>query len=203
MLSPGFTKRLSLLNRYYKITRFYSFLKSTAIKGGTVIAFFILLIIALEYYVIDFNALLNNAVETYPPLWVFGLFLTSETVMGLLPPEIFIAWAAKVATPWLYLLYLATLSYLGGVIAYGVGGRLAKIPSVKKYLEVKVAKHITNLKKWGGLFVFLGAVSPVPHSLVSLASGLISYNFKNYLLWALFRYLRFLIYGFLIFKAIN
>ncbi|TKD59204.1 YqaA family protein [Flavobacterium sp. ASW18X] len=203
MLSPGFTKRLSLLNRYYKITRFYSFLKATAIKGGTVIAFFVALIIGLEYYVLDFNTILNKVVETYPPLLVFGLFLASETIMGLLPPEIFIAWAAKVTTPWLYLFYLASLSYLGGIIAYGIGNKLSKISLVKNYLELKVATHISNLNKWGGLFVFLGAVSPVPHSLVSLASGLISYNFKNYLLWALFRYVRFLVYGFLIFKAIS
>jgi membrane protein DedA with SNARE-associated domain len=75
------------------------------------------------------------------------------------------------------------------------------IPAVKNYIEVKIAKHIVNLRKWGGVFVFLGAVSPLPHSMVSMASGLIKYNFKHYLLWSLFRYIRFLVYALVIFQV--
>ena len=32
-------KKLQLLNRYYRITQFYSFLKKVAIKGGIILFF--------------------------------------------------------------------------------------------------------------------------------------------------------------------
>lgn len=193
-------KRMSLMNRYYKITKFYSFLKDTAIKGGVVIVVFVALLLALEYFLLDFNSLLNSLVATYSAQIIFSFFLLSETVLGLVPPEIFIAWASKSATPWLFLFILATMSYVGGVIAYFIGNRLFLIPAVKNHIENKIAIHITNLRRWGGLFVFIGAMLPLPHSIVSLACGLIKYNFKHYLLWALFRYLRFVIYAAVIFQ---
>jgi len=192
-------RRLSILNRYYRITQFYSFLKKTAIKGGTVTAIFILLLVSLEIFFLDFNILLTNLVELYPSKIIYSFFLLSETFLGLLPPEIFIAWAAKLETPWIALFILASLSYAGGIIAYFIGTRLFMIPSVKNYIENKVQKHIVNLRKWGGVFVFIGAVTPVPHSIVSIASGLVNYNFRNYLLWALFRYTRFILYALVIF----
>lgn len=193
-------KRWSVMNRYYKITQFYSFLKDTAFKGGIAIVVFVTIIVVLEYFVFDFNALLNTLVDTYSPKLIFSFFLLSETVLGLVPPELFIAWASKSATPWMFLFTLATMSYLGGIIAYFIGNRLFLIPAVKNHIENKIALHIRNLRKWGGFFVFIGAMLPLPHSIVSLACGLIKYNFKQYLLWALFRYLRFVIYAFVIFQ---
>jgi membrane protein YqaA with SNARE-associated domain len=194
------TKRLTLINRYYKITRFYPFLKDTAIKAGITILVFVLLIIGLEIFVLDINSMLNNLVATYSPKIIFTIFLISETILGIVPPEIFIAWASKSVTPWLFLFILASMSYIGGIISYFIGNRIFLIPSVKKHMEDKIAKHIANLRKWGGFFVFVGAMLPIPHSLVSLASGLIKYNFRSYLLWALFRYARFAIYAAVIFQ---
>jgi len=195
------TRRLALLNRYYKITKFYSFLKDTAFKGGTAIVIFVILLLGLELFVLDINLLLNNLVATYSPKIVFSFFLISETILGIIPPEVFIAWASKSATPWLFLFVLATISYVGGIISYFIGSRLFLISAIKNYIENKIAKHIVNLRKWGGFFVLLGAVSPIPHSIVSLASGLIKYNFKQYLLWSLFRYARFAIYALIVFQV--
>ena len=200
-LKSNFDKRLVLLNRYYQITKFYSFLKNTAFKGSVVIIFFILLLVGLELFVLDFNFLLDHLVASYSATFIFSFFLTSETFLGIIPPEFFIAWASKSANPWLFLLILATISYVGGIISYLIGNRVFLIPSIKNHIENKIAKHIVNLRKWGGLFVLLGAISPIPHSLVSLASGLIKYNFKYYLMWSLFRYARFVIYALVIFKV--
>lgn len=200
MIERNSAKRLELINRYYKITRFYPFLKDVAVKGSIAAIAFVLVVLGLELFVLDINTFLNNLVATYSPQIVFTFFLISETVLGLVPPEVFIAWASKSVTPWLFLLLLATMSYVGGIISYFIGNRMFLIPSVKNHLENKIARHITNLRKWGGFFVFVGAMLPIPHSVVSLASGLIKYNFKHYLLWALFRYVRFAIYAAVIFQ---
>ncbi len=194
-------ERIIVLNRYYRITNFYGFLKSTALKGGMVIVLFVMILLALEYFFFDFNAILNGLVENFSAATIFIVFLISETVLGLIPPEIFIAWSSKSASPWLFLSVLASLSYLGGVIAYYVGHELNRIPSVRYYLENKISMHIQNLRKWGGFFILVGALLPLPHSVVSMACGLIRYDFKNYLLWALFRFLRFVFYAIVIFQV--
>jgi membrane protein YqaA with SNARE-associated domain len=190
---------LVLLNRYYQITKFYSFLKNTAFKGGAAVIIFVLLLVVLELFVLDFNSLLNHLVATYSATFIFSFFLASETILGIIPPEVFIAWSSKSASPWLFLFILATISYAGGIISYFIGNRLFLIPNIKNHIENKIEKHIVNLRKWGGFFVLLGAISPIPHSIVSLASGLIKYDFKHYLMWSLFRYARFLFYALVIF----
>lgn len=200
MIERNSAKRLELINRYYKITRFYPFLKNVAVKGSIATIAFVVVVLGLELFVLDINTFLNNLVATYSPQIIFSFFLISETVLGLVPPEAFIAWASKSVTPWLFLFLLATMSYVGGIISYFIGNRMFLIPSVKNHLENRIAKHISNLRKWGGFFVFVGAMLPIPHSVVSLASGLIKYNFKHYLLWALFRYVRFVIYAIVIFQ---
>ena len=194
-------KRLSLINRYFKITQFYSFIKSTAFKGAIVATIFVLLLLFVDSFVVDIGSLLTNLVETCSPLVIISVFLLSESLLGLLPPEIFIAWASKSSNSYLNLFLLSSISYIGGIISYFIGNRLFLIPSVKDHIELKIAKHIINLRKWGGIFVFLGAVSPIPHSIVSMACGLIKYNFKYYLLWSLFRFIRFLVYALVIFQV--
>lgn len=194
-------RKLVALNRYYRITKFYDFLKSTAIKGGLVILVFVAVLLVLEYFFLDINALLNSMVESFSTVSIFGVFLISETVLGLLPPEIFIAWSSKSATPWLFLFIIASLSYIGGIIAYFVGNQLNRIPSIRNHIEHKIATHINNLRKWGGFFVLVGAMLPLPHSMVSLACGLIKYDLKHYLAWAIFRYLRFGLYALVIFRV--
>ena len=197
----GLGKRLSLMNRYFKITQFYTFIKSTAFKGGIIAIIFVLLLLVVDSFIVDIGSVLTNLVEVCSPLVIFSIFLVSESLLGLLPPEIFIAWASKSDYSILFLFLLATISYIGGIISYFIGSRLFLIPAVKDYIEIKIAKHIVNLRKWGGIFVFLGAVSPLPHSIVSMACGLIKYNFKHYLLWSLFRYVRFLVYALVIFQV--
>lgn len=193
-------KKLKLLNRYYQITKFYSFLRKTLINGSLVILTFILLLFLIDYFLIDINSLLSFFVNTLPSALVFVVFFISEIFLGIIPPELFIAWSSKSEYPWVFLSILSTLSYIGGAIAYFIGKFFYEMPYFKKKIEQKAEKHIINLRKWGGLLVFVGAMLPLPHSILSFISGFINYSFKYYSLWALFRFLRFLIYGIIIFR---
>jgi membrane protein YqaA with SNARE-associated domain len=195
--------KLAVLNRYYKITNFYNFLKSTAVKGGITVAVVLIAFFILDYFVLDTHAILNSLVTNYSATFILSVFYASETILGLLPPELFIAWSSKMGEPVFFLFFLAFLSYLGGVSAYGLGKIVGLIPSIQNRLETKIAKHIFNLRKWGGFFVVIGALLPLPHAIVSFACGLIKYNFKHYVLWALFRFIRFGIYGWIIFRALS
>ena len=195
-------RRWSLAHRYYKITRFYSFLKNTAYQAFFMIVIFVLLLMAVNYFITDINLLLNNIFEAYSPKIIVLSFFISESILGLIPPEIFILWSSKSDSPILFLFALASASYLGGIVSYFIGMRISLMPAVRKHIERKIKQHIINLRKWGGVFIVLGAISPIPHSIVSIGAGLINYKFKYYLLWSLFRYLRFVVYFLIILQVL-
>ena len=194
-------KRWSLAHRYYRITRFYSFLKNTAYQAFFVIVIFVLLLMVVNYFM-NINLLIEHVLVTYSPKIVILFFLISESILGLIPPEIFILWSSKSDSSFLFLFALATASYIGGAVSYFIGMRISLMPAISKHVERKIKQHIINLRKWGGLFIVLGAISPIPHAIVSIGAGLIDYKFKYYLLWSLFRYLRFVIYYLVILQVL-
>jgi len=195
--------RWKLLHQYYTYTGFYSFIGRSMIKAAIPIALFVAIALAIHFFVIDINDVLIYVTENFHPLGVLTVFFASESILGLIPPEIFIAWAGKSADyQWYYLVALSILSYLGGVISYFVGRGFASIPSVFVYLEVKMAKHIKNMRKWGGLLIIAGAILPLPFAISSMAAGIIKFPFGSFLLFGLLRLFRIGIYGLVIFGAL-
>ena len=176
--------------------------RMTAFFGEQNQIIFVLLLLAVNYFVIDINQLIDNITKRYSPIIVILFFLISESLLGLIPPEIFILWSSKLVYSDLVLFALATASYIGGAISYLIGVRISSLPTISKSIELKIKHHIVNLRKWGGLFIVVGALSPIPHSVVSIGAGLIGYKFKYYLLWSLFRYFRFAIYYLVILKVL-
>lgn len=156
--------------------------------------------ILLDFYLLDLEGIINFIVREYAGWFLFVMLFISEAFLGILPPELFIAWSSETHYRWLNLIGLATMSYGGGILAYYLGKLLFLIPAVKNYVEIKMTKNIRNLKRWGGVFVFVGAMLPLPHSLISLACGIIDYKIKHYLFWALFRYVRFFLYALVIYN---
>jgi membrane protein YqaA with SNARE-associated domain len=154
-------------------------------------------------YVYDINEGLETITETFSKVGILITFFLSETLLGLIPPEIFIAWSGKTESPILNLALLATLSYLGGLLSYFIGKTALKIKSIKEYLEVKMAENLKNTKKWGGFLIVAGALLPLPFSIACLAAGMIKYSFKNVVLFGLFRFGRFAAYAWAIFQVVD
>lgn len=191
------------LHNYYQRTGFYMFIWESLKKAfwpivGAIVGLFI-----FNKYVYNINDGLQAMTETFSRLGVLTVFFISETILGLIPPEIFIAWSKKTANPVLNLSILATLSYLGGLTAYFIGRASLKIDSVKNYLEVKMAKNLKNTSKWGGFLILVGALLPLPFAISCLTAGMIKYPFKNVVLVGSFRFIRFAIYAWAIFSVVN
>lgn len=195
--------RWRLLHQYYNYTGFYSFigngLKSAFLPTLLVVG----ILIYVNYKVISINDLIENLTQNYSDLAIFSVFFASESILGLIPPDIFIAWTKSTEHPLLYLAILAILSYIGGIVAYISGKALLKISSFREIMEVKMSKHITNMRKWGGLLIAVGAILPLPFALASMAAGMIKFSFRSFLIFALLRFFRFIIYGFVIFQALS
>ncbi|GAA3581149.1 YqaA family protein [Snuella lapsa] len=190
--------RIQLLHQYYNYTGFYSFVWQAVRKALPFIALLVVAIYCLNHF-FDINAALIRLTETLPAYGVLIFFFVSETLLGLIPPEIFIAWSGKMHSPWLFLTILAFASYIGGLLSYWIGVAITKIPTVHEYLEVKMAKQLKNSRKWGGFLIVVGALLPLPFSMSCIAAGIITFPFKNVVLFGSLRLLRFLAYGLIIF----
>jgi len=64
--------------------------------------------------------MVRHFTETFSKNSILIVFFISESILGLVPPEIFIAWAKKTAEPILNLFILALLSYAGGLVSYSL-----------------------------------------------------------------------------------
>ena len=195
--------RWKLLHQYYNYTGFYKFVGRSVKKAILPIILFLAALFAINEYVVNINSILVTVTETYSPVGILAVFLASESIfLGLVPPELFIAWSGKSSMPILNLSLLALASYLGGIISYWMGKAITKIPAVHEAMETKMSKHIKNTEKWGGFLIVVGALLPIPFSITSVAAGIINYRFKYYLLFGLLRFIRFYGYALVIFNIV-
>ena len=195
--------RTRLLHQYYSYTGFYAFLGKSLKKSAIPIILIVGLLFFINEYVFTIDDGLELLTNSFSRIGVLITFFISETLLGLIPPEIFIGWSKKTANPIFNVSVLATLSYLGGVISYFTGKASSKIPSIKNYLEVKMAKNLKNIRKWGGFLILVGALLPLPFSISCMAAGIIQYPLKNVVLFGLFRFVRFALYGWAIFNVVT
>ena len=194
--------RWKLLHQYYNYTGFYRFVGQSLKKAVLPVILFVAALFAVNEYVVNINSVLITVTETFSPLGILSVFLLSETLLGLVPPELFIAWSGKSSSPILFLSLLALASYIGGILSFFMGRAITRIPAVHKYLQDKMSRHIKNTEKWGGFLIVVGALLPVPFSMTSIAAGIINYGFRHYLLFGLLRFLRFYGYAIVIFKIV-
>ncbi|RZT95700.1 membrane protein YqaA with SNARE-associated domain [Ancylomarina subtilis] len=195
--------KLQLIHQYYAYTGFYSFIWENIRKAILPFILVISGLFILDKFVIDFKYFFEFITENYSSVSLFSLFFASESFLGLIPPELFIAWVKTLDNPFMYLSLLALLSYLGGCVSYFIGKSILTIPKVQAAMKSKMAKHISNIRKWGGFLIIVGALLPIPFSMVSIASGIINYDFKKYLMFGLFRFLRFYLYALAIFSLMG
>ena len=195
--------KTKLLHQYYRYTGFYTFIGNSLKKSAIPVILIIFGLYLVNEFVFTIDDGLEFLTQTFSRTGVLIVFFISETLLGLIPPEIFIAWSKKTATPILNLSILATLSYIGGILSYFIGKTIQKITTVKNYLEVKMAKHLKNTGKWGGFLILIGALLPVPFSITCVAAGMIKYPLKGVVLFGLFRFVRFALYAWAIFNVVN
>lgn len=195
--------KAKLLHQYYTYTGFYTFIGNSLKKAILPVLVIVTALILFNKYVYNINDALQSITETFSPTGILITFFTSESLLGLIPPEIFIAWSKKTSEPVFNLALLATLSYTGGIVSFFLGKLALKINSVKNYLEVKMAKSLKNTSKWGGFLIIVGALLPIPFSITCMAAGMIKFPLKGVLLYGSLRFIRFAIYGIAIFNMVN
>jgi len=180
----------------------YLFLVNNLAKGMIWFAVLILIFVAAREY-ITLNPSWIEAMYDRPIL-VYTIFILSEVIFGIIPPEIFMIWSLKGGLTDYYILnilFLSVLSYGAGVLGYFIGSSCSVLPLFQTFEEKYLAQYKPNLRRYGGFLVIAAALTPLPFSAVAMAVGVFKYPFKYYLFYSLTRFLRFGIYGFIVWQA--
>ena len=98
--------RAKLMHHYFSRTDFYLFVWTSLKKAFLPILGVVLLVFLVNEYVFNINKVLQHMTETFSRIGILITFFISETLLGLIPPEIFIAWTKKTDTPIFNLFFL-------------------------------------------------------------------------------------------------
>ncbi len=188
--------------RYYKSSGLYSFVLSNFIKVIIIIAVIIIAALILNTFIIKISDIPQFLIENFPFYIVLLFFLLSESFMGMIPPDIFILWVSEMPNFYLMVGLLGVISYVGGFIAYFLGALIRKIPKVKVRVEKLYASHIDKIKKWGGIFIVIAALFPLPYAIVCSLAGLMKFPLVRLTYLGIFRIIRFFLYAMLIIQAV-
>ncbi len=194
-------RRIHLTHHYYSRKGLYTFLRKNIFKLILSILVFVGLVYLAKWLLPDLTTLGSEWIAQFSNLSIYIFFTISESfLLGLIPPDLFIMWTENEPHPYAAVLLLGTLSYIGGVISYGIGNKIGHFKKVEAFLQRKFANHITQINKWGAILIVLAALFPLPFSPVSMTAGLLRYPFKSFALVGLTRISRFLIYAFVLFR---
>jgi hypothetical protein len=148
-----------------------------------------------EYWIQQFYA---------QPNVIYLIYTASELFFGIIPPELFMIWAvnkADVAHYWWNIAFFAGVSYAMGYVTFLVGQFLFKRVTFR-YIRIRFFKNLwPKLKKYGLFLIIVAALTPLPWSAVSMLVGASGYPSERFLRYALFRLLRFAVYGYIIFQT--
>ena len=178
---------------------YYSFLAKQGLKGLLWLAAIIGLYMIANFFLPEnWQQILKPITASFP--FTLLIFFLSESVVGIIPAEFFVIWAKTDHSPNQYIFLvslLALLSYGAGIFAFSMGSLLRKTAFIKNILQKESSTEYINMyRRWGGAVVAVAALTPLPYGFFSLVSGAFRFPFKSYLLYALFRFLRFVIIGY-------
>ena len=178
---------------------YYRFVAQNAFRGILWLSAIVALYILARRYIPDEWLAWAEPLTGNPPL-MFLVFFLSETLFGLIPMELFVFWA-KNHLPGLsgfsaYVLLLACLSFLGGLVAYYAGVWAHRIPLLKRLSELESFQTYSTLyRRWGGVVIILAALTPLPYATISFLSATFRFPLSRYLLYASTRFIRFFLVG--------
>lgn len=173
------------------------FLIRNLVNGLGWLAGIILFFYGIQHFLdLDFEKLIEQYADR--PMLVYGIFLVSEVVFGIIPPEVFMIWAAgssEIASYPVLMAVLAIMSYSAGVIGYFIGRWIRKTKFYHFLEEKALKRYIPGLRRYGYFLIIVASLTPIPFSAVCMLVGAIKYPLHRFLIFAAFRFLRFTAYA--------
>ena len=137
------------------------------------------------------------------PILVYLVFTISEILVGIIPPEVFfMLWSLESDSLIIYsfhIILLSVISYSAGIGGYWLGWIFSNSKSYQYLRRMYLRRYEVFFRRFGGLLIIVAALTPLPFSGICMMVGSVKFNFKKFLLYSAFRFLRFFIYASLVY----
>ncbi|MEM7646497.1 MAG: VTT domain-containing protein [Pseudomonadota bacterium] len=133
-----------------------------------------------------------------------AMVFIADLMISPVPPDfaLLMLGRSELHSQWMILVpVLGLISTGAGICGWLVGQKLKHLRWVKRALAYFGNEHRRAIKKFGFWMVVLGALTPLPFSLTCWLAGIFKLSFKNFLIAALCRVPRFIIYYWAIFYS--
>lgn len=155
-----------------------------------------------KYFGFDLKVFLGPLYE-YTTV-IYFIFLVSEIIFGIIPPEIFMFWAAIKNLLQLYLQHVIALmfiSYFSGIIGYLIGRKFSDSKFYRLLRIKRLGKFEKYFNQFGGFLVVVAALTPIPFSGICMLAGSVKYDFKKFIWISMSRFIRFIVYAAIVWEA--
>jgi membrane protein DedA with SNARE-associated domain len=187
----------------FKLSEKTKFFLKYLLRGFAWFGVLILIFLVFKNYIhLNFAEWLEPIFDT--SRLIFTVYIISELFFGIIPPELFMIWALRFGGIFDYallILALAAVSYLAGFAGYLFGNYLNKTVLFRYLRKRYLGKYHSMLQQFGPFLILVAAITPLPWSGISMLVGSLHYPPKKYLFWALSRFIRFAVYGAIIWEA--
>jgi uncharacterized membrane protein YdjX (TVP38/TMEM64 family) len=124
----------------------------------------------------------------------FGTFL-SDAFMCPIPPQFYMLTAVAAGAPQVTSISVVCVtSVIAANVAYLVAGRVARVPFFRERIERSRPKIDPLFERYGVYAVAVGAVLPIPFSLLCYVAGIYRIPFRLYAILVLLRVPRLLVF---------
>jgi len=195
-------KRGHVYHVYYRKSGGYKFAGKNFLKLAIGLGVLATVLWSINTYLIDLSEFGVFLIDTFNAPTLLIIFYLAEIGTGLIPPYIYILWAGELQHPYLMVTLLTLLSICGGSTSYLIGTRLYHLPKVRKWVDIKFKVQFDYIKKFGGLLIFISAISPLPYPTVSLIAGIVRFPFPTFLILSIARFIKFFGYALLLYNVI-
>ena len=138
------------------------------------------------------------------PYIVYTIYIMSELLIGIIPPEMFMMWSVELTTGRSYVLdvaLLAVFSYIAGTVTYYFG-RYFNQTVLYRYVRKRYLRRYEDIFfRFGGFLLFVAAVTPIPYSGICMLMGAVNFPANKFFVITLFRFVRFAVYGYAVYQA--
>ena len=138
------------------------------------------------------------------PATIFTVFLTSEVIFGIIPPELFMIWALRHESLNLYIqniVALSIISYVAGALGYYIGSHFNTTQLYASLQRNYLGRFEKHLNRFGGFLVIVAAITPLPFSGICMLMGTVQYPVKRFMIISLMRFVRFAVYAYIVWEA--
>lgn len=159
-------------------------------------------ILAKKHLDFDFREILGPLYDS--PTSIFLIFLVSEVVFGIIPPEIFMFWALRneILSDYVAnIIALSLMSYAAGVIGYYLGSYFNSTKIYRLLRKNYLGRYEKLFNQYSGFLVIVAALTPLPFSGICMLVGAVKYSFRKFIWFSLFRFARYIVYAAIIWEA--